>query len=372
MGRPKSGLSPRVSRRRDPSEKEPLSFYYSLPSRDQKRFRHRRVCVWGKIQEAPPGPGKEGGGVSVEQRIRSLLFYLSVAIFLIGLPFILSFSLNYKFDRRTLKFVKAGIIDLKTQPAGATVYLNGRLLNASTPATINELLPGPYTVRLELEGHYPWFSEVRVFAGKVARLDKIILFPLRPDIKQINQDAISFFMLEKEKVYYINEENRAIYSSDLEGEHFSWIGSLPDMNPQPHRWKVSPDKEKILFFNPRQIVVVYCEPRKESLDELPTAILDFPQVRILDVFWHSDSYHLILLTDKTIDAVEIKPDAQTVTLAHLNKRNTSAFYAEDSDALYFIDSEKAPDGKSYDNVYKLDLSMRFSPFEDLIKPKANE
>lgn len=36
-----------------------------------------------------------------EQKIRAILFYLSLIIFLAGLPFILSFALGYKFDAQT-------------------------------------------------------------------------------------------------------------------------------------------------------------------------------------------------------------------------------------------------------------------------------
>ena len=120
--------------------------------------------------------------MSSDQKIRAFLFYLSVAIFLLGLPLILSSTLGYKFDRRTFKFTKAGLIALKTQPAGASVFLDDRLLNLKTPANINELLPGRYHIELELEEHYPWSGYVDVEAGKVARVEKIILFPPCPGI----------------------------------------------------------------------------------------------------------------------------------------------------------------------------------------------
>jgi hypothetical protein len=310
--------------------------------------------------------------VSAEQRIRAFLFYLSVAIFLVGLPMILSFSLSYKFNTRTLRFTKTGLIDLKTQPPGAGIYLNDELLNDKTPTTINELLPGSYSVRLELKGHYPWFSEVTVNAGKVTRLEKIILFPLRPDIKQISQERASSFRVEKDKIYYINEDTRAIYSSDLEGDHFKEIGLFPEMDPPARKYKVSWDREKALFFNSHQIAVVFLEPRRRGLDNELPILMDFSNHRILDAFWYSDNYHLILVTDRAVEALEAKPDAKPVSLVTLNKRNTSVFYDESSDTLYFVDSQKAVDGKFYDNVYKLDLGAKFNPFSDLMNRKTNE
>jgi len=312
--------------------------------------------------------------VSAEQRIRAILFYLSLAIFLIGLPFILSFALSYKFDTRTLKFTKTGLIDLKTQPQGAKVYLDAKLLNERTPTTINEILPGTYNIRLELENHYSWFSEISVEAGKVTRLDKIILFPLRPNIKQISQDNISSFWVDSDKgrIYYVDDEDGIIYRSDLEGEHFQGLGSLPGIGSAPKKWKISPDKEKLLCFNLHQIAVVYLERQNRPGREENPVVLDYPNHRLVDVFWHSDNYHLILVSDKTIEVLEISPKNTAVTLVNLNKKNISPLYDDSADTLYFIDSEKASDGKFYDNVYKINLNMKSYPFRELMGPKTNE
>ncbi len=308
------------------------------------------------------------------QKIRSILFYLSLTIFLTGLPFILSFALGYKFNMRTFKFTKTGLIALKTQPQGASIYLDGKLLNEKTPATISELLPAKYNIRLELEKYYPWFREVSVEAGKVTRLEKIILFPLRPDIKQLNKNETFSFWLDedKERVYYIDQENKIIYRSDLEGGNFKEIGSLPEINPLPKKWKVSPDKQKLLGFNLHQIGIIYLNTQNDSSSDGLPFVLEYSSFKIVDVFWHSDSYHLILITDSNIEVLEANPQTIPVNLVNVNKNNIPAFYDDARDTLYFLDSEKAADEKLYDNVYKLELNTKLYPFKDLIKPRPNE
>ena len=62
-----------------------------------------------------------------EQKIRGILFYLSVSIFFIGLPFILSYALGYKFNPRTLKFTQTGLISIKKTPE-THIYLDSKLL----------------------------------------------------------------------------------------------------------------------------------------------------------------------------------------------------------------------------------------------------
>ena len=302
------------------------------------------------------------------------MFYLSVLIFLIGLPFILSFALGYKFDRRNFKFTKTGLVSIKTQPQGASIYFDKKLLNDKTPTTLNELLPDTYNIRLELEYYYPWHDDVNVEAGKVTRLDKVILFPLRPNIKQLNKERISDFWIDQERgfVYHVNQEDSGIYRSDLYGDNYEEIAKVLPIAPAPIKWKISPDREKLSYFNEHQIGLLYLQPHKEMLPlELPF-VLNYPSAKIIDVFWHSDSYHLIVVSNKNIEVLEAKSGSLPMTLVNLTKKNTPAFYDLRTDTLYFLDYQRAADGNLYNNLYRLELSARIFPLQELIKLKPNE
>lgn len=193
-----------------------------------------------------------------EQKIRVVLFCLSAAVFFTGLPFILSNALGYKFNPRTLRFTKTGLIALKTQPAGASIYLDKKLFKDKTPATINELLPGTHHLKVVLEDYYPWSAEVNVGAGKVERFEKIILFPTRFNVEKLNsENCLSFWLDDKRNtVYYINREDRGIYKLDLNGEGLNRICVFPGAIIPPVNWKVSADAEKLLCFDRRQLIVL--------------------------------------------------------------------------------------------------------------------
>ncbi len=306
--------------------------------------------------------------MSGEQKIRAFLFYLSFLSFLIGLPFILSFAFGYKFNPRTLKFTKTGIIFIKTQPQGANIYFNGKLLDEKTPATINEVLPEQYAIKLELADYYTWFGEVKAEAGKVTYLDKVMLFPMRPNIKQLNKEEISTFWPDgdSDRIYYVDYKKNVVYKSDFEGGQFRDIALLPDNISIFKELKISPDREKLMFFNQHQIVIICLEPTKTPF------VLQYPDETIINAFWHSDSYHIIMVTNKDIQALEARFDPVTVILTNVNKKNTFAFYDQDEDIIYFMDSQKASDGKYYDNLYKMELSNKLFPFQGLIKTKTNE
>jgi len=309
-----------------------------------------------------------------EQKIRAVLFYLSVAVFFAGLPLILSSSLGFKFNPRTFKFTKTGLISIKTQPQGADVYLDGRLLDQKTPATLNELLPGSYNIKIELKHHYPWVSQVIVEPRKVSRFEKIILFPTRVDIEQLNQEKISCFWMDdvEGRIYYYNQDENILYKSRLNGDKFEEIGSIPqEFSALPRELKVSPDKQKVLIFNEHQVCVFYLQPQGGQPYCQKPIVLSFSNKQINNVFWHSDSYHLVLAAGKNIEVLEVAVNSNPVTLVSLNKTISNIFYDSGKDTLYFIDSQKAANGVYYDNAYKLDLGSEERPLNNLIKLRQN-
>lgn len=302
------------------------------------------------------------------QKIRGLLFYLSVFLFFAGLPFILSYALGYKFNRHTLKFTKTGLISIKTQPSGAKIYLNGKLISEKTPASMQELVPGVYKIALDLARHYPWKGEIDVEAGKISRFEKIILFPLRPNLQQLNQEKFSFFHIDIEKklIYYLDTENKIVYRSNLDTSNFEDIASLPEKFTPVNGWQVSEDRKKLFIFNRHQISVIFFDNQRDYGYQDSGVFLDYPQEKIINVFWHADSYHLIVLTDKHVQVIESRPRALPVNLVELNKEGTEAYYDGKENTLYFSDSQRSPDGSFYNNLYRLDLSPNFILLERLI------
>jgi hypothetical protein len=243
------------------------------------------------------------------------------------------------------------------------------LLKDKTPAVLSELLPGKYNLDLSLPGHYPYVSEVDVDAGKVFRLERVILFPSRPNIKKLNKEAVSFFWVDQEKgyIYYINRVDNSVYRSDLEGERFRKTGNFSPLVPPANHWLLSPDREKLLYFNAHQIGIVFLKPDEASYFPETVFILNYPHESLKEVFWHSDNYHLIVVSDAKVSICEARPRSQPLELVTLNKRASFSSYDVRNDTLYFIDSQKAADGNYYDSLYKLDLNPRTSPLQDLMK-----
>ena len=312
--------------------------------------------------------------MSRDQKIRGVLFYISCLAFILGLPFILTYTMGYQFDRKTLKFTRTGLISLKSDPSGASVYLDQVLLNEKTPCSVNEVLPGTHHIRLSLEEYYPYSSDIEVSPGKVSRMEKVILFSLRPDVQQLNKERVSSFWVDELRnlVYYINLEDNAVYRSDLEGEHFKLVGNFIPLRPALKKWLFSPDRQKLLYFNNHQIGLIDLQPEGQALPQEEQFVINYPGDNIQDIFWHQDNYHLIIAGEKKICIMEARPEAEPFVLANLNKRNASVFFDSRNEIIYFSDSQRAQDGKSYDNIYKLELKTKLYPFRDFIRLKPND
>ncbi|MEA3398759.1 MAG: hypothetical protein U9R06_03380 [Patescibacteria group bacterium] len=121
-------------------------------------------------------------------KLRRFLYIFFILIFLIITPLICLYAAGYKLDNG-LTIKKTGMLIINSEPPGAKIFLNNqpqqlflnKLLKNSnkiikSPAKIKNLLPGEYTVRLELENYWPWQKKLKILSGKSTFAEDIILF----------------------------------------------------------------------------------------------------------------------------------------------------------------------------------------------------
>ena len=115
---------------------------------------------------------------------RRAVFFLFAAIFLIGAPQLVFYTLGYSFKAGSEQgIVQSGLIFLSTAPPGAAIYVGGRRYRETTPSIIRDLMPGHYPIRLVLKDYFPWARNVPVEAGKATVLGSVLLRPRQPDWK---------------------------------------------------------------------------------------------------------------------------------------------------------------------------------------------
>jgi hypothetical protein len=294
---------------------------------------------------------------------RAVVFYISVLLFFIILPILLSYSLGYRIDYRALKVYKTGIIFINSKPAGASIYINGTLYTNVTPAQIEELKPGVYKVRVKREGFYPWEEDLVVRPNMVTKADSIILFPVMQEMNEIiNQPAMDFAVSDKGYIYYLAEAG--LYRSDTDGYDLRKLSAYSNWPKKIIKKKFSPDGDKILCFNEKEIMVIYLNLDKAEIKDGQSARVEnifTAEEPIVDVFWYTGSGYIIVVTEKYINVVELRGGGKR-NIAMLYKFNVSpqtVSYDPNNGSLYFMDRDKDNFSKTGSYLYRLDLRQKF-------------
>lgn len=309
--------------------------------------------------------------------MRMVAFYFSVGLFLVLLPIILSYALGYKIDYRALKVYKTGILHISSNPAGASIYINGRVHPDVTPAQVEELKPGRYKVEVRREGFYPWERELVVRPNMVTRADRIVLFPIAQDMKVLSErEVIDFTVSDKNYIYFFSKAG--LFRVNIDGSGLKRLSAYSNWPDAKIEKKFSPDGAKIMLYNDRKIWGVYLTIEKTLMREAEEARVEEifeSDEPILDAFWYSQSNYLIVVTCKDIKVIELKGgDKRNIVLLYkFSSWPRGIHYDEDRDTLYFTDAAKGPGSKNGTYLYKLDLRQKyFDSFLQLLLKRDGE
>lgn len=86
------------------------------------------------------------------------------------------YALGYRFDQNDLTFEQGGLLQMRSTPGGADVYIDSELQSSDTPLRAN-LIAGRHTAELQLSGYTDWRKDFYLAAGQVLWLDYAMLLP---------------------------------------------------------------------------------------------------------------------------------------------------------------------------------------------------
>jgi Tol biopolymer transport system component len=175
--------------------------------------------------------------------------------------------------------------------------------------------------------------------------------------KVSDRETDNFFIPDdRSQVYYMTKFG--LYKSNLDGSNPKKLSAYSAWPSNIIGKKLSPDGKKILYFNENGIWVIYLNGlrlTKEGDVAEVGEVLNTSYV-IKDVFWHSGSNHIIFISGKDINILEIGKGGEKniVTLNKCSRQPQGVYYDTSNDSLYFNDS---PSGES--KLYRLDLREKF-------------
>ena len=119
-------------------------------------------------------------------KLRVIFFLITlVVVGSVGL-FASYYARGYKLDLKTFKFQPNGILVLKSEPDGASVFINGDLKTA-TNASIS-LSPGTYDVEVRKDGYFNWYKRLTI-EKEIVTQATISLFKNVPSLSPVTSNG---------------------------------------------------------------------------------------------------------------------------------------------------------------------------------------
>lgn len=151
---------------------------------------------------------------------RKTFFWTAVFLFLVAAPLLILNASGFRYDFQEKSLIQTGTLVLKTQPAGARVWINREEQDERTPAEIERLLPRRYSVRVEADDFHPWQKEVEVRQAEIT-LKEILLIPKRVPLVPVVSKGVRTFALSP-------DSRHLAYAREEEGSESVWLLNLDE------------------------------------------------------------------------------------------------------------------------------------------------
>ena len=120
------------------------------------------------------------------------------------------YAKGYRLNLKTFKFQPNGILVLKSEPDGASVYVNGELKTA-TNANLS-IAPGTYDIEVKKDGYFSWYKRLTI-EKEIVTQATISLFKNVPSLSPITQSGATNSLM--------SEDGGKIVFSVLPGKNIS-------------------------------------------------------------------------------------------------------------------------------------------------------
>lgn len=134
-------------------------------------------------------------------KIRIVFFTLTLILVSILGVFATYYARGYRFDLESLKFQPNGILVLKSEPDGASVYINGEL-RAATNANLS-IAPGTYDVEVKKDGFLTWSKRLAI-EKEIVTQASVSLFKSAPSLNPTTLSGASNVVMSEDgsKIVY--------------------------------------------------------------------------------------------------------------------------------------------------------------------------
>ncbi len=109
---------------------------------------------------------------------RRILPWIFVVVFLAMAPAVVFYTSGYRYDAKRGKIERNGTVIIDTVPNGAKVWIDGRDSGKTTPITIQDMVPGTHSFRIQKDGYHEWHKNLDVYPERVTFANAVKLWPM--------------------------------------------------------------------------------------------------------------------------------------------------------------------------------------------------
>ena len=180
-------------------------------------------------------------------KLRVLVLFSTFAIVGIVGYFVALIARGYQFDTGTFTFLANGILVAKSDPDGASIFINNELGGATN--TNLKLAPNTYDIEIKRDGYLSWKKSLTIKKEEVTQITAH-LFKIAPALSPITYDGAKNPVVSSDfsKIAYTNNEGLWVMS----------VSTLPiGFVNEPKKIAILTDPEAVYKFSPnaRQILL---------------------------------------------------------------------------------------------------------------------
>ncbi len=156
----------------------------------------------------------------MEKRVRTILFFIFLLIFIVIAPLLTLYVQGYRFDFENKKLTQTGALFIKTiSPKQAEIYIDNKLIQKTdfffSSALIENLLPKKYNIKVQKQDYYAWEKNLEIKEKQVTEAKNIILFPQDPNFQLLSTDVDNAWFSKDKKKAVIKESEKNVWSLKL-------------------------------------------------------------------------------------------------------------------------------------------------------------
>jgi len=286
------------------------------------------------------------------QRIRSFIFWIFFAIFIVATSLISLYAAGYRLHLSwPLNFKnllqQTGTLILDSRPGGATItidnysgqnfwqkYFSTQPKQYYTPAKIKNIIPGEYLVRFNLTGYWPYEKKIRIYPGEATYLEDIDFFRQDLPVKIIDA-KVQGVQMTSDQNYIILPDDKKIIDLDTEAETQISLSADTFKRPEDLINIVKPKEVKYISLISSDLLIyatdweIYLFDAKANKHTLITRLSE----QITSVAWRTGGY-IIYSTNNSINIINLKDRTNLTALISLERISAPVLNAK-GDTLYF-------------------------------------